>query len=299
MNNVLIFTLPGNDDIGFKIARLLGGEVGKVVIRHFPDGETYIDIESDVLGAEIIIVASLDHPDEKFLPLYFLCKTVKDLGAYSVKLIAPYLPYLRHDKRFKSGECISSDLFAHLLSTFIDELITIDSHLHPHHSVREIYSIPAKVIHASHLIAEWIRNNVADAVLIGPDEESEQWISAVAKDAGKPFIVLKKITKGDKDVTIKVPNVSAWKNHTPVLVDDIISTARTMIETIEHLKKGKYKTPVCIGVHGIFARDAYEELIKTGAKIITCNTIPHETNAIDVSESIVNTITKCDAYKLV
>ncbi len=286
MNNVLLFTLPGNEEMAFKIAALLGCEMGNVVIRHFPDGETYIDVESNVLGAEIIVVASLHQPDDKLLPLYFLCKTVKELGAYSVKLVAPYLPYMRQDKRFKPGECITSDLFACLLSTFVDELITIDPHLHRHHQMGEIYSVPAKVIHASHLIAEWIKKNVPDALLVGPDEESEQWVSTVANEAEKPFIILKKIRKGDKDVTIKIPNVSEWKNHTPVLIDDIISTARTMIETIKQLRKAGFKPPVCIGVHGIFADNAYQELAKTGARVITSNTIPHETNSIDVSRLI-------------
>lgn len=290
MNNVLLFALPGNETMTFKMAALLDYEMGSVIIHHFPDGETYIDIETNVMGADVIVVASLHQPDDKFLPLYFLSKTLKELGANSVKLIAPYLAYMRQDKRFKPGECISSDLFAHLLSTFIDELVTIDPHLHRHHRMGEFYSIPVKVIHASPLIAEWIKNNVPDAVLVGPDEESEQRVSAVAKEAGKPFIVLQKTRKGDKDVIIKVPDVSEWTDHTPVLIDDIISTARTMIETIAHLKNAGYKFPVCVGVHGIFAGDAFEQLSKTGARVITCNTINHSTNAIDVTDLITETL---------
>ena len=290
MDKALFFALPGNEKLAADLAVLMGGDIGKLNIRHFPDGETYINVESNVLGTEIIIVASLHQPDDKFLPLYFLCKTLKELGAYSVKLVAPYLAYMRQDKRFKSGECISSDLFAHLFSTFIDELITIDPHLHRHHEMGEIYSIPAKVVHAAPLIAEWIKINIPDALLVGPDEESEQWVSAVAKDCEKPFIVLKKIRKGDKVVTIQVPDVSAWKNHTPVLVDDIISTARTMIETIGHLNKAGYKPSVCIGVHGIFAGNAFDELSKTGTRIITCNTVPHQTNCIEVNKLIADAI---------
>jgi ribose-phosphate pyrophosphokinase len=290
MDKVLFFALPGNEKLAADLAVQMGADIAKLNNRHFTDGETYINVESNVLGAEIIIIASLHQPDDKFLPLYFLCKTVKELGAYSVKLVAPYLAYMRQDKRFKSGECISSDLFAHLLSTFIDELITIDPHLHRHHAMGEIYSIPAKVVHAAPLIAEWIKTNIPDAVLVGTDEESEQWVSAVAKDSEKPFIVLKKIRKGDKDVTIQVPDVSAWKNHIPVLIDDIISTARTMIETIGHLNKAGYQPPVCIVVHGIFAGNAFDELSKTGVRIVTCNTIPHQTNCIEINKLIVDAI---------
>ena len=42
--------------------------------------------------------------------------------------------------------------------------------------------------------------------------------------------------------------------------------------------------PVCVGVHAIFADAAYEELLSAGAsRVVTCNTIAHPTNAIDVT----------------
>jgi ribose-phosphate pyrophosphokinase len=40
-------------------------------------------------------------------------------------------------------------------------------------------------------------------------------------------------------------------DHKPILVDDIISTARTMIETVGHLKNAGMKQPVCIGIHPV------------------------------------------------
>jgi ribose-phosphate pyrophosphokinase len=86
-------------------------------------------------------------------------------------------------------------------------------------------------------------------------------------------------------VEVSIPQVEAYRHHTPVLVDDIISTARTMIETIGHLKKAGMRPPVCIGVHAIFAEHAYQDLLDSGAaKVVTCNTIPHESNAIDLSD---------------
>jgi ribose-phosphate pyrophosphokinase len=88
-----------------------------------------------------------------------------------------------------------------------------------------------------------------------------------------------------------MPQVEKFKNHTPVLVDDIISTAHTMIEAVDHLKKNGMKYPVCIGVHAVFAGGSFKELKNSGAQeIITCNTIPHESNGIDISELIVSAI---------
>src|SRR5208282_2354296 len=128
-------------------------------------------------------------------------------------------------------------------------MITIDPHLHRRSSLAEIYSIPTKVAHAANHISAWIKSNIDKPVLIGPDAESEQWVADVANKAGAHFTVLKKIRHGDNDVEVSVPQVDEYKTYTPVLVDDIISTGRTMIETINHLKKAGMKAPVCIGVH--------------------------------------------------
>ncbi|PZR17194.1 MAG: phosphoribosylpyrophosphate synthetase, partial [Flavobacterium psychrophilum] len=133
----------------------------------------------------------------------------------------------------------------------------------------------------------WIRDTIEKPVLIGPDSESEQWVEAVAKNAGAPFIVLEKIRHGDREVEVTVPHVEKYREHLPVLVDDIISTARTMIETIGHLKKAGMKPPVCIGIHGIFAGNAFEELKAAGvATIVTTNTIGHPTNKIEIADLI-------------
>jgi len=78
-----------------------------------------------------------------------------------------------------------------------------------------------------------------------------------------------------------VPEVERWRSHTPVLVDDIISTGRTMIETLGHLSRAGMSPAICIGVHGLFADDALEDLRRAGARqVVTCDSIPHTTNQI-------------------
>ncbi|MDX5428696.1 MAG: ribose-phosphate pyrophosphokinase [Bacteroidota bacterium] len=282
----ILFSLPGNEDLTEKLSRLLNAEVGETSIRQFPDGETYVRILSEVKDKCVVLVSTLHQPDEKLLPLYFLSKTAKSLGAKCTCLVAPYLAYMRQDKVFKPGEGVTSQYFGQLISGFADSLVTVDPHLHRRSSLSEVYSIPSEVVHAAHSISRWIKENIENPVLVGPDSESEQWVSQVAEDAGAPFMVLEKTRHGDRDVEVSVPEVEAYKSHTPVLVDDIISTARTMIETVEHLKKAGMKPPVCIGVHAVFAGNAYEELKKVGAKVVTCNTIPHESNRIDLSSQL-------------
>ena len=169
----------------------------------------------------------------------------------------------------------------------------IGSNVHRISSLGEVYKIPNKVIHAADAISDWIKENIENPVLIGPDSESEQWVSEVAKKAGAPFTVLQKVRHGDRDVEVSVPDVEKYKNATPILVDDIISTARTMIETVQHLKKAGMKPPICVGIHAVFSGNAYQDLLDSGVeKIVTCNTIPHPSNGIDLSDIMAKEVTK-------
>lgn len=289
--NSIIFALPGNESLASQLANKLNIEIGKTTFRSFPDGETYLRIQSDVKNKRVIMICTLDNPDAKLLPLYFLSQTAKELGADCTCLVAPYLSYMRQDKQFNPGEAVTSTYFARFISNFADTLFTLDPHLHRRHSMSEIYTIPCMVLHAAGLISAWIRDNIERPVLIGPDSESEQWVEAVAKNAGAPFIVLEKVRHGDREVEVTVPQVEKYQEHSPVLVDDIISTARTMIETIGHLKRAGMKPPICIGVHGIFAGNAFEELKAAGAgAIVTTNTICHPTNEIEIADLIASAL---------
>jgi ribose-phosphate pyrophosphokinase len=284
----IFFAISGNEQLAIPIAGKLNAEMGEISIRQFPDGETYLRILSSVKDKEVYIVCALNTPNDKIMPLYFLAKTAKEQGAKQVHLIAPYLAYMRQDKSFNSGESITSAYFATLLSSTVDSLITIDPHLHRRKSLSEIYTIPSTVLHADKLISNWIKNNVINPVLVGPDSESEQWVAEVAKNANAPYIILQKTRMSDKEVQVSIPHLEKYLQHTPVLVDDIISTAKTMIETVRHLKALKMCLPICIGVHAVFAGDSYEELKRAGvSKIITCNTILHPSNNIYVVELLV------------
>ncbi len=291
----VVFALPGNEQIAHSLVTKVNAELGRFELRRFPDGESYVRIQSEIEARHVILVCTLDRPGDKFLPLIFLAAAAKDLGANRIGLISPYLGYMRQDRRFRPGEAVTSTYFGRALSGWFDWLLTVDPHLHRRHALSEVYRIPAKALHAAPLISAWIRSNVTDPVLVGPDSESEQWIAAVAHEAGAPHIVLDKIRRGDRDVEVSVPEVERWLRNTPVLVDDIISTASTMVETIRHLKQAGLPQSVCIGVHAVFAGAAYEELQTAGAgRIVTCNTIPHPTNAIDVTDLIASAIRESD-----
>ncbi|MBI5941022.1 MAG: ribose-phosphate pyrophosphokinase [Caulobacterales bacterium] len=286
----LILPLPGAEALASEIAAGLSAELGAVETRRFPDGESYVRLPMEVAGREVIIVCTLARPDEQFLRLAFAARAARELGATRLTLVAPYLAYMRQDKRFQPGEALTSRHFADLISREFDALITVDPHLHRHKALSEIYPIPATALRAAPLLADWIRLNVERPLIIGPDIESEQWVSQVAERAAAPHLVLSKQRHGDRDVEIAIPDLDAWRDRQPVLIDDIVSSGRTMIETAEGLVAEGLAKPVCVAVHALFADDAYQRLSDLARSVVSTNTVSHPSNGISVAALLVEAL---------
>jgi len=266
-------------------------ELAEFEHRCFPDGETYIRIDSDVKDQDVLVVCQLHHPNQKTVDLMYLSETLKQLGARSVGLVAPYLAYMRQDKQFHDGECITSRHFSRWISEHFDWLVTIDPHLHRYNSLDEIYSIPSRVVHATGVIADYLKSSVEKPLVIGPDAESEQWANAVAAEAGCDAIVLEKIRSGDRDVEVSLPQLSDYPDHQPVLVDDIISTGKTMIKAAQNIQQLSGRETLCLGVHAVFAPGAVEDMKQAPISgVVTCNCIEHETNGMDVSNLLAGAV---------
>ena len=290
MNRPVLFALPGSEALAQPLFAALDAEVGTIEHRQFPDGETYLRVVNDVSDREVILLSSLDHPDAKLLPLLFAADTARDLGARRIGLVAPYLAYMRQDIRFHPGEAVTSRTFAAILSRHLDWLGTVDPHLHRYHALSEIYRIPTQVVHAAPLLASWIKRNVARPLIIGPDLESEQWVSQVAADADAPFLVCEKIRSGDRDVTISIPNAPAFLDRQPVLVDDIASSGRTLAEAARQLVGMGFARPDCVVVHPLFAGDAAQVLGGLVERIVSTNAVAHTSNDIDVMPAIAEAV---------
>ena len=294
MTAPVVIAMPGNEAMAASLAQRLDGEVGRLEVRSFPDGETYLRFVTDLAGRRLVLVCTLDHPNNKILSLLFAAATAREIGAASVGLVAPYLAYMRQDRQFNPGEAMTSRYVGRLLSDVFDWMVTVDPHLHRYRSLAEIYHISTRVVHAAPLISEWIRQNIANPLIIGPDVESEQWVAAVANDAAAPFTVLQKVRRGDQDVQVSFKDPLEFGGRTPVLVDDIVSSGRTMIESVRLIMAHGGVAPVCIAVHGLFANGSDAALARAGARVITTNSIPHETNGIDVAGILAEAITELD-----
>jgi ribose-phosphate pyrophosphokinase len=282
--------MPGNETMAAALAAKTSRALIALETRQFPDGESYVRIAGDVVGLELDVVCTLAWPDAQFLPLVFAASAARELGAVRINLVAPYLAYMRQDKSFKPGEAVSSVYFASLLSGLFDGLITVDPHLHRRRDLGEIFTIPTRVEHAAPILADWIAAHVRAPLVIGPDSESEQWVAAVAERAGAPHVVLSKTRLGDRQVEVVAPDLGAFAALQPVLIDDIISSGRSMIEAARGIEAQGLAKPYCLAVHALVAEESYTALQQSMARIVTTDTIAHPSNGISVADLLASAL---------
>lgn len=287
----LIYNYMAPPEFGQALCEALDGQPGQYQLRRFPDGETYLRLIDSCKERPVVLLANLHQPDHHFLPIAYFSEALREMGATQITLAAPYLPYMRQDCRFHEGEAVTSRTFARLVSSLVDYLVTIDPHLHRYQRLSEIYTIPSPVAHADKAVADWIKARIERPLIVGPDEESAQWAELIANYIGCPALVLRKTRLGDRNVQIQVPNLETYRQYTPILVDDIISTGRTMLEAAQHLVNAGLPSPYCIGIHGVFAPGAYEEMMAGPfAAVVTTNTVPHASNQIRVENVLAQAV---------
>lgn len=284
----VLIAVPGFEERTRELATRLGATIVEPSIHRFPDGELLVRFAAEHLDGEVAIVGNLT--SDNFLTVAFLAGTARDLGATRVGLVAPYLAYMRQDARFEPGEGLTAKYFGRLVSTTLDWLVTVDPHLHRFDALHHVYSIPTTIARAAPAIARWITEHVERPVLVGPDAESVQWVAAVAAASGAPYVILEKTRRGDRDVSVSTPP-HAWNGHTPVVVDDIVSTGRTMLAATRQLRAVGTTPPVCVAIHAVFADAVDAELVAAGARgIVTCDTIAHATNRIAVVDALADAV---------
>jgi ribose-phosphate pyrophosphokinase len=286
MSRRILLPLPGAGAFAERLALAGGFELGQQATRRFPDGERYLRLGFNPAGRAVDIVGELSRADDQFLTLAFAADTLRELGAREVGLVAPYLGYMRQDARFQPGEALTSRTFARLVSGLVDRLVTVDPHLHRFGALSELYAVPSVTLHAAPLIGDWIAREVDAPLVIGPDAESEQWASQVAGRANAPFAVLSKQRFGDRDVQITLPELGLHAGRQPVLIDDIASSGRTLVAASAALQRRGFPPPVCVVVHAIFGEDALLRVTQAATRVVSTDTIAHETNAISVAPLI-------------
>jgi ribose-phosphate pyrophosphokinase len=273
-----IHFFPDSERFARRLARALGAPASAVASHRFPDGETLVRVHTPP-ESHAVLVRSLHDPDAKLVPVLLAADALRRAGARQVSLVAPYLPYMRQDRVFRSGEPISQRVVGQLIGSAFDAVLTLEAHMHRVTRLGEVVPGRARSISAAPALGEWVRRNARGALLIGPDAESERWVRAVARIAGRPFAVGAKVRRGDARVQIEFGALPDTRRA--LIVDDVASSGSTLAEAARRLRRRGIEGIEAAVVHAVFAPRARSRIRRAGVRrIVTCDSIPDVTNAV-------------------
>jgi ribose-phosphate pyrophosphokinase len=259
----------------------------QAIERHrFPDGELKLRLPTD-LPARVVLLRTLDQPNDKLIELLLAARTARTLGAHHLTLVAPYLAYMRQDIAFTPGEAVSQRIVGDFLAGLFDALITVDPHLHRVATLQEAVPVPqAIVLSGASLLSDLIARHRPRALLIGPDEEAAQWIAQAAARHGFDHAVCRKRRHGDRAVDIELPKIELTGRNV-VLLDDVASTGHTLARASQLLlAAGAASVDVAV-THALLTGDALQFIHQAGVEEIwSTDCIEHPSNAVSMAEPI-------------
>lgn len=293
---VMIIGGSASTYLAYKVAKVGGFPIIPIESKLFPDGERYIRVLEDVKGREVAVIQSMyKTPDSYLLEFLFIVRTLKELGAKRIIGVIPYFPYARQDTRFNPGEVISLNVVSSLIEeSGVNEVITVDMHLHRYTNINEVFKVPAQNLSAMEYIAKYIATNynLKDTVVIGPDEESEQWAKKVALVLKCDYDVLEKERISADEVKVVPPEVKV-KGKDVIIVDDIVSTGGTMVEAIKVVLKLGARRVIGACTHALLIGNALEKIYRTGIyDFIATDTIPSPVSVVSIAKSLAGALRK-------
>jgi len=286
----VIYTFPSYQQQGKQLANSLDLPCFDIKVHHFPDKESLVTLPPQK-NEHVIFYLSLDYPNNKLIELLLAAKTARQLGAKRLSLVTPYLCYMRQDKSFHSEEAISQQIIGQWLSELFDDLITVDPHLHRVNSLDNVIPNTNNIIlTAAPLLGEFLKSLKKEVLLMGPDEESMQWVKQVAAVSNTSYSVATKIRHSDTHVSIQLPDIN-FKNQHVILVDDVVSSGNTVAQTaIQLYTAGVIQVDVLV-THALFSKTAMDTLKKATIKnIYSSGSITHETNCISLTNLLAKNI---------
>ncbi|MBF7730084.1 ribose-phosphate diphosphokinase [Pseudomonas sp. N040] len=280
-----------------RLAEALQLQAAAIERHRFPDDELRLRLPfaaGQAVPAQVLLYRSLNRPNDKLVELLLVAGEARALGVQRLLLVAPYLAYMRQDIAFQPGEVVSQTIVGAFIAQHFDALVTVDPHLHRIERLEQAVPLgnAAVCLSAAPLLARLIAERRPQALLIGPDAESAQWIEAAARDQGFAHGVCSKLRSGDRQVSIELPALDFRKRQVVVL-DDIASSGRSLAAAAEKLlAAGAASVDVAV-THALFAGDALEVLRAAGVgEVWSSDCIAHPSNAIGMAPLLAEALRK-------
>jgi ribose-phosphate pyrophosphokinase len=271
-------------EIGEKLrTSLCATEVGR-----FPDGETSVYIGENVRGADVFVIQSTSPPvNENLMELLIMIDALKRASAGRITAVIPYYGYGRQDRKHTGRVPISARMVANLIETAgANRVLTLDLHAG---QIQGFFNIPVDNLMADPIFIDYFRNQgIAgeQAVIVSPDLGAVKRARAIAGGMRLPLVIVEKRRRSGTQVE-SLNLIGEVKGKQAIIVDDIISTGGTLIETIKFLEQQGAGEIYAAFTHGLFVGDALELSLKSSIrKIVVTNSIPPPKDGDGIIERI-------------
>ncbi len=269
-----LFSGTANVDLARDICAYLSVPLGSAVVKRFSDGEINVDIGENVRGTDVFIVQPTCPPvNDHLMELLILMDALKRSSAMRVTAVIPYYGYARQDRKVLPRAPITAKLVADLLTAAgVSRILTMDLHAG---QIQGYFNIPVDHLYAAPVMLDFIRANWGnDIVFVSPDAGGVERARAFAKRLNATLAII--------DKRRAAPNVSEVMNiigdvegKLAVLLDDMVDTAGTMVQSADALAKKGAKRVFACATHAVLSGPAIERLEKSVIEqLVVTNSIP-------------------------
>jgi ribose-phosphate pyrophosphokinase len=275
MNTFTVFSGTSHPVLAAELASYLGVKLGKVLFEPFPDGEIYLQIQENVRGRDVFVVQSIARdPNYYLMELLIMIDALKRASAKSIVAVIPYFGYSRQDRKDKPRVPISAKLVADLLATAgATRVLTMDLHAG---QIQGFFNIPVDNLYARPILAEEVAKcHLNDLVIMAPDLGAIKIARAYSNHLNAEFAVMDKRRVSTEKVSISSIIGTDVKGRDVLLVDDLCSTAGTLVTAAEICIKAGARSILATFTHGLLVGEAVKRLDSSPIeKIYISNTVP-------------------------
>lgn len=275
MNSPKIFAGSSNPNLTRAVSQKSGIALGQIDIGRFSDTEIDVWVKDEVNNSDVFILQSNSAPvNDNIIELALIADALKRSGANRIAAVIPYFGYSRKEKQSRTGEPISAKVIADLItSSGINKIVCLDLHAD---AIVGFFNVPVIYLSALEVLADRLKKEkLASPIVVAPDVGGVKRARNFAALLKAPLVVIEKRREVAKRETIEVLSMSGEvAGDTAIIVDDIISTGSTIMESASALKKKGVKKVIACATHAVFAGNAVENLEKSAIdKIFITDTI--------------------------
>jgi ribose-phosphate pyrophosphokinase len=278
-NHFKVFGGTANPALAREISDCLGSPLGSAMIRTFADGETHLQIQENVRGADVFVVQPTCTPvDHNLMELLLMMDALKRASAERITAVVPYYGYARQDRKDKPRMPISAKLVASIMETGgANRLLALDLHAA---QIQGFFDIPVDHLFAAPVMVEYFESRrKGDLIVVSPDAGGVERARAFAKRLNAPLAIIDK-RRTEANVAEVMNIIGDVRGKYCLIVDDLVDTAGTLVKGVEALlSQGASGVSAC-ATHAVLSGPAVERISGSVLdELIVTNSIPLKSEA--------------------